>query len=73
MTEPTTLGPNETEINSLLAQSKHTEALKHVLSTAPLGSKDPQAKEASMALALRLHCIATDKTSASWLASFSRD
>ena len=50
--EPVTLGANEAEINNLLAQSKNVEALRNVLSNAPLGSKDPAAKEASMALAM---------------------
>jgi len=52
--EPVTLGANEAEINNLLAQSKNVEALRNVLSNAPLGSKDPAAKEASMALAMRV-------------------
>jgi actin related protein 2/3 complex subunit 5 len=52
--EPTTLGPNEADINNLLAQNKNIDALKNVLSNAPLGSKDPAAKQASLALALRV-------------------
>lgn len=52
--EPSTHGPSESEISSLLAQNKPLDALKHVLSHAPLGSKDPAAKEASMVVALRV-------------------
>ena len=52
--EPTVVGANESEINGLLAQSKNIDALKIVLSCAPLGSKDPAAKAASLALALRV-------------------
>lgn len=48
------LGPNEQEINNLLAQSKNLDALKNVLSNAALGSKDPAARQASLSLALRV-------------------
>ena len=52
--EPTVVGANESEINGLLAQSKNIDALKNVLSCAPLCSKDPAAKATSLALALRV-------------------
>ncbi|XP_068905226.1 actin-related protein 2/3 complex subunit 5-B [Tenebrio molitor] len=47
-------GPDENEINSLLQKAKQLEALKAVLSNAPLGSKNQQIKENAVNLTLRV-------------------
>jgi len=52
--EPVAAGPNANEINSLLSQSKQTEALKNVLSNSPLGNTNQAVKDASLALVMRV-------------------
>ncbi|XP_063902291.1 actin-related protein 2/3 complex subunit 5-B [Zophobas morio] len=47
-------GPDENEVNSLLQKGKYMEALKSVLSNAPLGSKNQQVKENAVNLTLRV-------------------
>ncbi|CAH1369494.1 unnamed protein product [Tenebrio molitor] len=47
-------GPDENEVNSLLQKAKQLEALKAVLSNAPLGSKNQQIKENAVNLTLRV-------------------
>jgi len=47
-------GPNENEILTLLNQGKHAEALKTVLSNAPLGSKNQQTKDHALSVTLRV-------------------
>ncbi|CAH0557686.1 unnamed protein product [Brassicogethes aeneus] len=47
-------GPDETEVNNLLKSGQHAEALKTVLSNAPLGSKSVQVKENAVNLTLRV-------------------
>ncbi|XP_023329922.1 actin-related protein 2/3 complex subunit 5 [Eurytemora carolleeae] len=47
-------GPNETDVMALLAQNKQAEALKHVLSNAPLGSNNQAVRDASFSLVLRV-------------------
>lgn len=47
-------GPNESEILTLLNQGKHAEALRTVLSNAPLGSKSQQTKDHALTVTLRV-------------------
>lgn len=44
MTSPT-VGPDEREVNAFMAQGKHAEALKHILSSSPFASKNQLAKD----------------------------
>jgi len=52
--DPTSLGPNDSLITSLLASNKPVEALTHLLSGATLGIKDQSARAASLTLAMRV-------------------
>ena len=45
---------NESLIESLLEAGKTNEALKHVLCTTSLGIKDPEAREANLATAMKV-------------------
>ncbi|XP_031344202.1 actin-related protein 2/3 complex subunit 5-C [Photinus pyralis] len=47
-------GPNENEIITLLNQGKNAEALRAVLSNAPLGSKNQQIKDQALNITLRV-------------------
>jgi len=47
-------GPDENEINNLLQKGKQLDALKSVLTNAPLGSKNQQIKENAVNLTLRV-------------------
>lgn len=47
-------GPNEAEVQSLLSQNRNQEALRAVLSTAPVTSKNQAVKDKALQLALRV-------------------
>ncbi|KAL0849157.1 hypothetical protein ABMA28_013503 [Loxostege sticticalis] len=47
-------GPDESEVCSLLNQGKHIEALRLVLSNAPMGSLNQQIKDSALALTLKV-------------------
>ncbi|XP_076352078.1 actin-related protein 2/3 complex subunit 5-B-like [Tachypleus tridentatus] len=47
-------GPDEHEIMSYLNQGKNIDALKTVLRTAPIGSKNPSVKDAAFALVMKV-------------------
>ncbi|CAD7079009.1 unnamed protein product [Hermetia illucens] len=48
------VGPDESEITSLLNQGKHSEALLAVLQNAPLGCKNQQIKDNALNITLRV-------------------
>ncbi|XP_067940783.1 actin-related protein 2/3 complex subunit 5-like [Watersipora subatra] len=52
--DPTAIGPNESEVNGLLAQNRNAEALKVVLSNPPLNTKDQAIKDRCASLVLRV-------------------
>ncbi|XP_072936876.1 actin-related protein 2/3 complex subunit 5-B [Epargyreus clarus] len=47
-------GPDEGEVCALLNQGRYVEALKLVLSNAPLGTTDQQIKDSALALTLKV-------------------
>ncbi|XP_041369419.1 actin-related protein 2/3 complex subunit 5-like [Gigantopelta aegis] len=47
-------GPNESEVNTLLSQKKNADALKLVLNSAPIGTKNQAVKDKAGALVLRV-------------------
>ncbi|KAL3281379.1 hypothetical protein HHI36_004589 [Cryptolaemus montrouzieri] len=47
-------GPDENEVNSLLQKGKNLDALKLVLTNAPLGSKNQQTKDNALTLTLKV-------------------
>ncbi|XP_054282792.1 actin-related protein 2/3 complex subunit 5-B [Macrosteles quadrilineatus] len=48
------VGPDESEVTSLLNQGRHIDALKTVLRNAPVGSKNQQIKDNALSIALRV-------------------
>ena len=49
-----TIGFDEREINNLMAQGRHGDALKHLLSRAPINSKNQLAKDTAFSLMMQL-------------------
>ncbi|XP_063422422.1 actin-related protein 2/3 complex subunit 5-A-like [Mytilus trossulus] len=47
-------GPNESDVNALLAQGKNSDALKSALKNAPVGSKDQKLKNKAVQLVTRV-------------------
>ncbi|XP_047515768.1 actin-related protein 2/3 complex subunit 5-B [Pieris napi] len=47
-------GPDEGEVCSLLNQGKYVDALKHVLTNAPIGTSNQQVKDNALALTLKV-------------------
>lgn len=47
-------GPNESEVNNLLARDKYQDALVHVLQNAPIGSKNQAVKDRATNLLVRV-------------------
>lgn len=47
-------GPNESEVNALLAQGKNSDALQTALKNAPVGSKDQKLKNRAVQLVSRV-------------------
>ena len=58
--EQSVAGPNESDVNGLLAQGKNTDALKSALKNAPVGSKDQNLKNKAVLLVTRV--LASFKT-----------
>ncbi|XP_055332222.1 actin-related protein 2/3 complex subunit 5-like protein [Paramacrobiotus metropolitanus] len=52
--DPSSPGPDETEINNLLVQGKHVEALKVALAKAPYNTKQQAVKDRAMQSILRI-------------------
>ncbi|KAF6021174.1 ARPC5 [Bugula neritina] len=48
------VGPNESEVNNLLAQNRNAEALKAVLNNPPVNTKDQAIKDRCASLVLRV-------------------
>lgn len=52
--DPIGAGANENEVTSLLNSNRHVDALKLVLASSPIGSKNQHLKDASLSLVLRV-------------------